>query len=304
MEKVNILVSTYNGERYLCQQIDSLLNQDYGNYEIHVRDDGSKDGTIELLQQYAKEYPDKLFFYKGENIGYKRSFQWLLQNCSEADYFSFCDQDDYWYTDKVSRSVELLQEKDRDIPLIYLCDFYWCDGDMNRQKRNNGYSRYHSLEKYVTLGDRNAFGFTEVFNKKALERVKNSECFEGCSHDEIVYMYCLCNGEVIWDDKVCADFRRHGSNTSKVDLQGGTKVKHFLWRIKTFLLTSNKNKMYKRMEIFYNGFRSELDEYARGVYELYLGNKGRLKKAFLKKRYRDTVLDEISIRILFLLGRV
>lgn len=304
MEKVNILVSTYNGMKYLREQIESLLNQNYGNYEIHIRDDGSQDGTVELIKQYEKKYPDKLFFYQGENLGYKKSFQWLMQHCGQADFFSFCDQDDYWYPDKVSRAVELLRKKKQDAPLVYLCDFYWCDGEMNRQKRNNGYAKYHSLEKYVTLGDRNAFGFTEVFNKQTLERVKNSECFEGCSHDEIVYMYCLCNGEIIWDDKVCADFRRHGNNASKSDLQGGNKVTHFLWRIKTFLFTSNKKHMYKRMEIFYNGFRSELDEYARGVYELYLGNRGRLKKVFLCKRYRDTLFDEISIRILFLLGRV
>lgn len=303
MEKVNILVSTYNGMKYLQEQIESLLNQNYGNYEIHIRDDGSQDGTVELIKQYEKKYPDKLFFYQGENMGYKKSFQWLMRHCGQAD-FSFCDQDDYWYPDKVSRAVQLLRKKNQDAPLVYLCDFYWCDGEMNRQRRNNGYAKYHSLEKYVTLGDRNAFGFTEVFNKQTLERVKNSACFEGCSHDEIVYMYCLCNGEIIWDDKVCVDFRRHGNNASVSDLQGGNRVAHFFWRLKTFLFTSDKKHMYKRMEIFYNGFQSELDEYARGVYELYLGNGQRRKKVFLRKRYRDSFLDEIFIRILFLLGRV
>ncbi|MCM1179166.1 MAG: glycosyltransferase [Clostridium sp.] len=304
MEKVNILVSTYNGMKYLQEQMESLLNQDYSHYEIHIRDDGSKDGTVELLQQYAKEHPNKVFVYEGENLGYKLSFQWLMQHCGQADFFSFCDQDDYWYPDKVSRAVELLRKRNQNIPLIYLCDFYWCDGEMNRQRRNNGYAKYHSLEKYITLGDRNAFGFTEVFNKQALECVKDSECFAGCSHDEIVYMYCLCNGEIIWDDKVCADFRRHGNNTSETDLQGGSKIKHFLWRIKTFLLNSEKAKMYERMKVFFDGFYSELGEYEKSVYELYLGEKGRLKKAFMRKRYRDSLFDEISIRILFLLGRV
>ena len=304
MEKVNILVSTYNGIKYLREQIESLLNQDYENYEIHIRDDGSKDGTLELLQQYAQKYPQKIYIYKGENLGYKKSFQWLMQHCGQADFFSFCDQDDYWYPDKVSRAVEMLRKKNQSVPLIYLCDFYWCDGDLNRHKRNEGYKKNHSLEKYVTFGDRNAFGFTEVFNKQALERVKNSQCFEGCSHDEIVYMYCLCNGEVIWDNKVCVDFRRHGDNASVSDLHGGNKISHFIWRIKTFLFTSDKEQMYKRMEIFYNGFQSELGEYEKGVYELYLGNKEKLKKVFFKRRYRDSLFDEISIRILFLLGKV
>jgi rhamnosyltransferase len=227
-----------------------------------------------------------------------------MQHCNDADYFSFCDQDDYWYENKLSRAVSLLEKENNQKPCVYLCDFFWCNSNMERERQNKGYQKYHSLEKYVTLGDRNAFGFTEVFNRNALESVMDNNSFEGCSHDEIIYMYCLCNGNVIWDDMVCADYRRHGDNASKLDLVGGNKFTHFLWRIKTFLLKSSKEQSYERMAVFYDNFKDDLNRESRNVFELYLGNKKRVKKTFMVKRYRDSIVDEICIRILFLLGRV
>lgn len=304
MKKVNILLSSYNGEKYIAEQLESLLEQDYDNFEIHIRDDGSTDGTVDVVKKYIEQFPDKVFLYEEQNVGYKKSFQWLMQHCGDADYFSFCDQDDHWYPNKVCRAVEFLEKYDNENPNIYLCDFCWCDGEMNRVHPNLGYKRYHSLEKYVTFGDRNAFGFTEVFNQRALQGIKDSPALADCSHDEVAYMYCLCKGNVVWDAEVCADFRRHGKNASQSDLIGGSKFGHFVWRVKTFLLESHKEETYARMQAFYDAFEQELDDYAKSVYELYLGNGKRCKKAFFRKRYRDTIIDEISIRILFLLGKI
>ncbi len=304
MHKVNILLSVYNGEQYIETQMDSLLVQDYPNFEIHIRDDGSSDNTISILNEYKKNFPEKVFIYQGENLGYKKSFQWLMQHCGDADFFSFCDQDDYWYSNKISRAISVLENKNQNVPVVYLCDFFWCDGSLVRERKNEGYKKRHSLEKYVTLGDRNAFGFTEVFNKVVLDCVKNNECFSGCSHDEIVYMYCLCNGETVWDNEAYADYRRHGHNVSKMDLVGGNHFTHMIWRIKKFLFSSSKTEIYERMQVFYDSFQDELSNEAKAIYELYLGNSNRLKKCFYRKRYRDTLFDEIAIRILFLLGKV
>ena len=303
-KKVNIILSSYNGEKYIHEQIESLLEQDYDNLEIHIRDDGSSDQTRDILKEYQENNKEKIFVYFGDNVGYKKSFQWLIQNCGNADYFAFCDQDDHWYPGKISRAVACLEKKEMDVPGVYLCDFFWCDAKMNREYKSEAYKKKHSLEKYVTFGDRNAFGFTEVFNKRAADAVKDKKCFTQCSHDKIVYMYCLCNGYTIWDDQVEADYRRHGGNASSLELVGGNKWSHFLWRVKTFLLNSKREEMYTRMRAFYDSFQDEMDSYTRNVYRLYLGNKGNVKKMFYPVRYRDSFMDEIAIRILFLLGRV
>ncbi len=304
LKKVNVLLSSYNGEKYIREQLRSLMEQEYENYQIHIRDDGSSDDTVGIIKEFMERYPGKIYLYQGENLGFRKSFQWLVRHCTDADYFAFCDQDDVWYPCKIARAVECLDKKSEHIPLIYLCDFYWCDVDMNRLRKNNGYKKRHSLEKYVTFGDRNAFGFTEVFNKKALEGMKDKKCFEDCGHDEITYLYCLCNGGVIWDDQVCVDYRRHGDNVSKQELVGGTKFTHFLWRVDRFLVHPDREGMYKRFMAFYKSFKSEMKEREKRIFRLYLGNRGKLRKALLRKRYRDTLADEISIRILFLLGKV
>jgi glycosyltransferase involved in cell wall biosynthesis len=305
-KKVNILLSTYNGEKYICEQMDSLLAQDYRNLAIHVRDDGSADNTWAILEDYKNKFPEKIFLYKGDNVGYRRSFQWLMYHCDDADLFSFCDQDDYWYPEKISRAVERLTEVAGDWkrPFVYLCNFFWCDANLQRDHRNDTYLKSHSLEKFITLGDRNAFGFTQVFNKAALEGARRSRAFASCGHDDIVYLYCICKGDVIRDDRVCADYRRHGNNSSKYELVGGNVVTHFFWRVKTFILKSDRDALYKNMKIFYQDFKDELGAHERQVFRLYLGKKGRIRKLLYKGRYRDTWFDEISIRILFLLGKV
>lgn len=303
-KKVNILMSTYNGEKYICEQMDSLLAQDYENLEIHIRDDGSVDNTWNVLQKYRRKFPEKVFLYKGNNVGYKRSFKWLMNHCNTADFYAFCDQDDYWYPEKISRAVYCLSGKDMKKPLLYMCNFFWCDENLHHEHCNDAHLKYHSLEKYITLGDRNEFGFTQVFNKAALEKVRESRAFSVCSHDEIIYMYCKCNGNVIWDGMVCADYRRHGNNASRHELVGGTYITHLFWRVKTFLIESHRDEIYEKMNVFYQCFKSYLKPRERRIYKLYLGKKGRLRKMMYKGRYRDSWFDEISIRILFLLGKV
>lgn len=302
--KVNILLSAYNGEKYIEAQLKSLLYQSYNNTEIHIRDDGSKDTTVTIIERYIELFPGKIFLYKGKNVGYKKSFQWLLSNCGDADFFAFCDQDDIWSKDKIKNAVDRLKQYDNSLPNLYLCNFYWCDKDMNLIRKNDAYKLHHSLEKYITFGDRNEFGCTEVFNKVVIDIIKNKACFDICSHDEIVYMICKCNGNVFWDYKIGVHYRRHGANSSKHELVGGNKWSHFLWRVNEFIIHPNKKALYERIYAFYDSFKEELSEDNRKIFELYLSNKGRLKKALLKERYRDTFFDEISIRILFILGKV
>ena len=94
MKKVIILLSAYNGEKYIREQIKSIINQTYSEIKIYVRDDGSKDQTPQILKEFADEGMIKL--YLGENIGFVKSFLWLVKNCENADYYAFADQDDVW----------------------------------------------------------------------------------------------------------------------------------------------------------------------------------------------------------------
>ena len=132
MKKVQILLSTYNGEKFVEEQIESLLNQDYQNINILIRDDGSKDQTKSIIKRYKTNYPEKISVMDDSNIGVKKSFMKLIEQASEsADYIVFCDQDDYWEPKKISRLVEVMEKEDQEIPLMYFSKLNIVDSQLN-----------------------------------------------------------------------------------------------------------------------------------------------------------------------------
>ncbi|MBO6101263.1 MAG: glycosyltransferase, partial [Spirochaetaceae bacterium] len=114
-KSITILLSTYNGEKYIEEQLQSIFAQTcWQNCTLVVRDDGSKDGTLAILKKYEQQ--GKLRLECGENIGFVRSFFWLINNATEADYYSFADQDDVWNVNKVERAVKMLENAASEAP--------------------------------------------------------------------------------------------------------------------------------------------------------------------------------------------
>ena len=123
------MLSTYNGERYLRQFLDSALNQKNVNVHLVVRDDGSTDGTIDILDEYATRYPEDFTVMKKQNIGCERSFYELLKTDYKADYYAFADQDDIWMNNKIESAIRELKKYSG--PGVYGCNLLICDADMN-----------------------------------------------------------------------------------------------------------------------------------------------------------------------------
>lgn len=300
MKKVHILLSTYNGAKYIRELLDSLLAQTYPNIEIHIRDDGSSDETCEIIRSYTDS---RIHLYQEENVGFRKSFAWLLSSCTGADYYAFCDQDDIWHPQKISRSVRGI-EKFSDTPAMYISDFWWADENCNPVKRNAAAKKPHTLVKYITTGDMNTFGFTEVFNEEAAAAVRGYTCTDLLVHDQILYLYCLCRGKVVWGDIPLAYYRRFGGNASVQEYQGGSYFTHVLWQLKTFLFSDGRDRVYGRFEEFYHAFSSKLPENCKEVFLLYINSGHKLKKTFYRGRYRDKLRDELAIRILFFIGKM
>lgn len=109
--KVDILLSTYNGEEFLSAQIDSLLCQTYTDWKLIIRDDLSSDGTMSLISEYKSKYPDRIYVLENKSIkkGVVGSFECLLEASAER-YVAFCDQDDVWAPDKLLLQVEKMRE--------------------------------------------------------------------------------------------------------------------------------------------------------------------------------------------------
>src|SRR5260221_9001719 len=105
MTKIDILLATYDGEKYLKQQLDSLLAQTYENIRIIIRDDASQDGTKEIIQEYGKRYPNKIYpLFGKERLGVKANFSKLME-VSSSPYVMFADQDDIWMSSKVEQTL-------------------------------------------------------------------------------------------------------------------------------------------------------------------------------------------------------
>lgn len=137
--KIEILLATYNGEKYLSEQIDSIINQTYTNWKLLIRDDGSKDKTLEILKKYEKK--DKrisiLRDNKG-NLGFVKNFEELLKNSSE-DFVMFSDQDDYWLENKIEiyiSELSKLPEEKRKEPLLLHSNSFVCDENLNIKKKS------------------------------------------------------------------------------------------------------------------------------------------------------------------------
>jgi glycosyltransferase involved in cell wall biosynthesis len=133
--QVDILLSTYNGERYLSAQIDSLLHQTYSNWKLIIRDDLSSDNTMSLINHYRTRYPDRLFVLDNQSVkkGVVGSFECLL-GASTARYVAFCDQDDVWDPDKLLLQVSKIRELElgngNSMPILVHTDLVVVDDQM------------------------------------------------------------------------------------------------------------------------------------------------------------------------------
>lgn len=209
MEKVVVLMSTYNGEKYLREQLESIFNQEGVEVTVIVRDDGSTDQTISILKEYEKK--ESLQFYTGENLKPARSFMDLMYNASSAKYYALCDQDDVWTQGKLKAAVEFLRICNK--PALYYHGMNLVDRELNKY----GYyfreqEKAESLELSCFYGDEIA-GCTMVFNDELMKKIREYKPTYITMHDGWIHRVCLCVHGCIYGDKTAyINYRQHGNN--------------------------------------------------------------------------------------------
>jgi glycosyltransferase involved in cell wall biosynthesis len=171
---IAIILCTYNGGKYLNQQIDSILNQTCLKWTLYIRDDGSSDDTVEIIKSYCKQH-SKIVFIEDEqgNLGPKNSFMHLLASV-EAKYYMFCDQDDVWLPEKIEISMSRMKNIEslhQNLPILVHTDLEVVGSDLNRI--NGSFWKYSKIKPGV-LKNFNFFpvcnfitGCTMLFNDKA-----------------------------------------------------------------------------------------------------------------------------------------
>ena len=233
--KLLVLLSTYNGETYLRQQLDSLLAQTLPGVEILVRDDGSHDGTCAILAEYADR--GALRWYQGRNLGASHSFWRLLKGGGEADYYAFCDQDDVWDRDKLARAVAAL-EKAGAGPLLYGSDVRVAGADLSplapRMMGKSPTDYPHALVKNF------APGCTFVWNRASMALLRRYDAARwGIDlHDWTAFQIIACLGRVLYDETPSLTYRQHGGNAIGAVTH---RAAHRLGQIAAFLYGDKRN---------------------------------------------------------------
>lgn len=242
MQSITVLMATYNGEKFLRTQLDSILNQvlpqDF-RLKIIVRDDGSTDETLDILKEYCDNYKDTVNYYAGENVRTARSFWHLLKNCPESDYYAFSDQDDFWYPDKLARAVKMLQaESEQDIPLLYSSNVMVADGELNPSVPLNS-GNIHTDLAHVLIYNVST-GCTIVFNKAAHDEFVKYDMNQNMAiiHDRLCDLITVLFGKIIYDSEPSMLYRQHGNNV--VGAQSSRGLKSFIRRVKRFVKSRNR----------------------------------------------------------------
>lgn len=211
MKEITVLMSTYNGEKYILQQLKSLENQKDVLINLFIRDDGSTDNTVQIIKKYKTDKM-KIKFISDENIGVRDSFIWLIKNCPyKTEYYAFCDQDDYWLEEKLISAIKFM-EKDREkVPKLYYSNIFVTDENLNIITKSN----YNNIRDVlpVALTNNPATGCTIVFNRDLIEKIVFPENYKIRMHDWWMYKVCICiGGKIYKDEKSYILYRQHGNN--------------------------------------------------------------------------------------------
>lgn len=212
MNDVTVLMSTYNGEKYLRTQLDSILQQTNVRVELVIRDDGSSDSTLAILEEYSTKYPN-VRFYTGKNLGPARSFLDLMHQAPKSSYYAFADQDDYWLPDKLDKAVSKINQCNvADKPVLYYGRPRLVDAELNSLNQQMGISFVRTFQEAVIASQ--APGCTMVFNYILLKKVilhPNISFLH--MHDDWLHKVCLIyHGILLFDKDVHILYRQHASN--------------------------------------------------------------------------------------------
>ena len=300
---VGVLMSTYNGEKYIREQLDSIFEQEDVNVKLFVRDDGSADRTRNILKEYAVTY-ELMDLSDGERVGPGESFMRLLCKAKEKielQYFAFADQDDIWKTDKIERAVRAIENSGDKVPTVYFSSFSYVNEDGETIRESAPQDKYLSFHN--TLFYTPGLGFTIVFNRLAcrafiLEADPGNEM-----HDRWLIRCASAFGKVLFDSVCTASHVRHSSAVTSGDNRYFDLLKTYF---KDELFGDRSKDESKKLSHFSAVFYDELSFEQKHELDIFTNDDGiisRLRKAFFPKRLRPTLISDLLLRVLFLFNK-
>ncbi|NME83738.1 glycosyltransferase [Clostridium sp. SM-530-WT-3G] len=234
--KVCVIMSTYNGKKYLQEQLDSIFNQDIeAEIIVFVRDDDSKDSTIEFIKDYREKNKVNICIERGKNCGPADSFLDAIRNCPRAEYYAFCDQDDVWDTSKLSIAISEIKEVE--YPCLWFSNYSVVDSELNVLVEHA--IKEPRLDDLQMLFFNNVPGCVMVFNDRLLLELRKIKIEHIRMHDIMALNIALICGKVIFNQNSYIKYRQHNSNVIGYNHK---KVKINKWLRQKLSLIMNKEK--------------------------------------------------------------
>ena len=279
LEKVDVLLATYNGEKYLRKQIDSILNQTYKNINLIISDDCSKDKTKEILKEYEKKDNRIKIFYQEKNLGLINNFEFLLKK-AESPLFMLADQDDVWLSNKIEQTFKKLKKDNADLVFTDLEivdeNLKILDLSFNRKMK-----KIHKIKKTIKTKQfeylyNNITGCTIMCKTKWIKDIlpipKNSKYI---IQDSWIGLIVSLNGKISYLDEPTIRYRQHGDN-----------------------LVGTQKQSYKFED--FNQIRQLFIEVKKDLFKTYLENKEKFpddlnKLTSMGKEYFDKIEQKENI---------
>lgn len=246
---VAILMATYNGERFIAEQLESLLAQTYDDWHLYIHDDSSCDDTIKIIKRYQAINADKitLLDYPSQG-GAMRNFMSLLERV-ESRYYMFCDQDDIWHDDKIEKSVEAMMQREGNTKAVLVhTDLRVVDASKELispsfwNMMHIEPNRYTRLEQYVINV---ATGCTMIFNDAVRTAALSVDWDRAVMHDVWIMLRTVSvGGDIYGLNTPLIDYRQHETNS--VGAQNASRLT-LMYRLRNIYGLLRKNIRYYRM---------------------------------------------------------
>lgn len=234
METVSIVMATYNGAEYLEEQLDSILANDFEDWVLYINDDGSTDRTLSILETYERRYRQKIRVHLNERtLGVTVNFLEGVMRTG-GKYVMFCDQDDVWMPDKISKTLQVIKNREAEVgdklPLAVFTDAKLIDGVM--RDMGDSFFRYTGLNPKKTdlahlLIENKLIGCTMMFNRAVLDKMEHFPV-HARYHDWWIGLIAAAFGEVLYLAEPTMQYRQHAKNV----VGGQNFLKYVISRVK------------------------------------------------------------------------
>jgi glycosyltransferase involved in cell wall biosynthesis len=206
---VSIIIATYNGEKYLLEQLDSIANQSYKNVEIIICDDASTDGTKKIIQDFAKKHLNVSYYINTENQGVNKNFENGFQKAN-GNFIAIADQDDIWLPEKIATQMLLFTSEK--IVLTHSTSIRFSGNKLPIKKKQNITQLFEGNDIRKLLLRNSVSGHNIIFKKKLLQQIFPIP--QNVYYDWWIVQTAACNGIVAATNKVLAYQRAHETNVT------------------------------------------------------------------------------------------